>query len=439
MSKNYITKRPNRNTFYYRRRVPLDLIEAFGKKFVSLSLKTPELAVAIPRAKKVDRLFDRNVALARAGKPIEVIDVDTPQASSVMTRKEMAEELLHKLVGITEDHSDLPDRAHWDVLTKLDDYGREVNGEVIPERRSPVLDAVKLLNGEVIDEDLTMTQVVERYIELKHKQDDKRFCQTIRAALNDWIQSCGDKKLSKYRRMNAHQWIDTFEARGLTKSTGKRRMVALSSAINHVALMLEIDLNNPFKGISVEIKKKEKEELTQEDVNKVLSFEKHTETTLLSQLLLNTGMRVAEGAGLLKEDIKLTDKTDPDFIPHVIVREHPHRTLKTKSSTRKIPLVGISLEAAKIAYRKTGNKFLFPSWNKTETTKNNSASAAVGKRCGFGSHSFRHHLTTRLRDSECPYEISQLILGHALPGETSGYGKRDALSPKQNRLLEVAY
>ncbi len=64
----------------------------------------------------------------------------------------------------------------------------------------------------------------------------------------------------------------------------------------------------------------------------------------LVALISDTGMRLSEAAGLAREDIVL----DAD-IPHVIIRPHPWRRLKTKGSERTLPLVGASLWAAERA------------------------------------------------------------------------------------------
>ena len=53
-------------------------------------------------------------------------------------------------------------------------------------------------------------------------------------------------------------------------------------------------------------------------------------------------MRLSEAAGLAREDIVMDA-----HIPHVIIRPHPWRRLKTKGSERILPLVGCSLWAAK--------------------------------------------------------------------------------------------
>ena len=66
------------------------------------------------------------------------------------------------------------------------------------------------------------------------------------------------------------------------------------------------------------------------------------ENRWLLAIISDTGMRLSEAAGLAKSDIVL----DAD-IPHINVRPHRWRRLKTKDSARHIPLVGASLWAAK--------------------------------------------------------------------------------------------
>ncbi|MCH9832048.1 MAG: hypothetical protein K0U49_01595, partial [Alphaproteobacteria bacterium] len=75
----------------------------------------------------------------------------------------------------------------------------------------------------------------------------------------------------------------------------------------------------------------------------------------LIALISDTGMRLAEGAGLLKQDFIGLD-TD---LPYVCVTKHPWRNLKTASSERKIPLIGEALWAAKrIVKADTADMFL---------------------------------------------------------------------------------
>ena len=58
----------------------------------------------------------------------------------------------------------------------------------------------------------------------------------------------------------------------------------------------------------------------------------------LIALISDTGMRFSEAAGLTGEDIKLDCPH-----PHILLRPHPWRRLKTQSSERIVPLVGSPL------------------------------------------------------------------------------------------------
>ena len=135
-------------------------------------------------------------------------------------------------------------------------------------------------------------------------------------------------------------------------------------------------------------------------------------------------MRLGEAIGLLKTDINLEAQ-----IPHINLKPHPWRRLKTEGSERQIPLVGASLWAAKRALdQHTGTKFVFPKYCSEEGHKTNSASAALNKWLkahapeGCVVHSFRHSMRDRLRAVECPFDIVNQIGGWTTSGIGSSYG-----------------
>ena len=104
------------------------------------------------------------------------------------------------------------------------------------------------------------------------------------------------------------------------------------------------------------------------------------------------------------------------------------RRLKKNSSSRQIPLVGISLWAAKQVV-KQGHQFAFPEYFKETKCDDNSASAALYKSLkprvpdGCVIHSFRHNLRNRLRAVECPADIIDVIGGWTTEGVSHQYGK----------------
>ena len=146
----------------------------------------------------------------------------------------------------------------------------------------------------------------------------------------------------------------------------------------------------------------------------------------LVALLSDSGLRLAEAAGLHVDDIHI----EGEDVPYVSVTERPWRRLKTEGSRRVVPLVGASLWAAhRVLEASGGAGFAFPRYNKTQTTNANSASAALNKwlksyvpdRCTL--HSFRHSLRDRLRAVECPSDIVDQIGGWQTEGVGQGYGQ----------------
>ena len=141
-------------------------------------------------------------------------------------------------------------------------------------------------------------------------------------------------------------------------------------------------------------------------------------------LIADTGMRLAEGAGLLRSDF-----IEQDGIFCVNIRSHPWRSLKTSSSARIIPLVGSAKWAAeRILAQPDGSKFAFPNYNDGQRTNANSASAALNKWLkskigrGYTIHSFRHSMRDRLRAVECPSDVIDQIGGWLTHGVGASYG-----------------
>ena len=157
----------------------------------------------------------------------------------------------------------------------------------------------------------------------------------------------------------------------------------------------------------------------------------------LVALISDTGMRLAEVAGLLVLDIKL----DAD-VPHVVLRKHPWRSLKTRGSERDIPLAGTSLWAARRIVENQQD-FAFPRYTDGSGCHANSASAAINKWLkprvpdGCVVHSFRHSLRDRLRRVECPSDIADAIGGWATAGVGQKYGSGYGLEVKARWMKRI--
>ena len=150
-------------------------------------------------------------------------------------------------------------------------------------------------------------------------------------------------------------------------------------------------------------------------------------------------MRLGEGVGLLKSDMKLDCE-----IPHIKLIPHPWRRLKTKSSQRVIPLVNESLWASKRILEHTDNSlFALPRYTSLNGCKANSASAALNKWLkeelteNYVIHGFRHSFRDRLRAIECPSEIINQLGGWSLKSVGEGYGRGYELSVLSKWLLKM--
>ena len=144
----------------------------------------------------------------------------------------------------------------------------------------------------------------------------------------------------------------------------------------------------------------------------------------LIALISDTGMRLAEAAGLHIEDLRV----DED-IPYVDIKPHPWRSLKTRGSRRQIPLVGASLWAAQRIKANASSCFAFPRYTDNTRCNANSASNALNKwlhanyRKDIVVHGFRHAMRDRLRAVSCPSEMIDQIGGWSSGKVGEGYGE----------------
>ena len=108
-----------------------------------------------------------------------------------------------------------------------------------------------------------------------------------------------------------------------------------------------------------------------------------------------------------KQRLAKDDLVIDHSVPHIKVKPYLWRSLKTVGSEREVPLIGISLWAAKrIKNNESPFKFAFPRYTNDHFSNANSASAALNKwlkpfvpeNCVI--HSFRHSFRDRLRNVE---------------------------------------
>ena len=290
--------------------------------------------------------------------------------------------------------------------------------------------------------DTNISDALELYIRLKGAGRDHLFAKTSTRNVGYLIECLGDVGLSSIKPVNAGQFRDHLIAKGLASTSVRRVLSSVKAIYNLASKELGIVNANPFSGIFIPDDNAASGRLpVPVDTIRLIQhecFQVDDSKRWLIAIISDTGMRLSEAAGLLTEDIKL----DVDG-PHIKLRKHPWRSLKTASSERNIPLVGSAYEAA-IRIVHVGHKYAFARYCNETKCNANSASAALNKWLkprmpdGCVIHSFRHSLRDRLRAVECPSDIIDAIGGWTTAGIGHKYGSGYDLAVKYRwmKMLE---
>ena len=294
-------------------------------------------------------------------------------------------------------------------------------------------------------ESISIENALHLYRNTRGKDKGKTFHQASERACKYLINAVGTKNLHEYSRSDALAFRDYLLSKGLVGSSVTRVFNTLISVVNFAISENALDLKNPFIGLYHD---------RNAGVIKRLPIPLKTITEIQSKciyidddmrwliaLLSDTGMRLGEAVGLLNSDIITNHET-----PHVIIQPHPWRRLKTASSSRKVPLIGMAYWSAKrILENNTDNLHAFSRYNKSDLSNANSASSGLNKwmrnyvDVGCSIHSFRHSMRDRLRAVDCPMDMIDQIGGWSTKsiGQKYGNGYNLKIIKKYLELIEL--
>ena len=318
-------------------------------------------------------------------------------------------------------------RASKSIYQKLDNYWTSIRLTNIQ------VPAQHMLLRKQLDKSKSnaplLSEALNTYLKLKGIGKDKTFVRGANRNVNYVIELLGDLPIDCYDSRDASSFRDWLIDKGLQISSVKRVFSYIRSIINLSISEDGINCINAFsktympESRTIEVRKP----IPINVLRQIQSLCKEYDDDLrwLIALLSDTGMRLGEGVGLLKSDIRIDES-----IPHVIVKPHPWRRLKTKGSERCIPLVKDSLWACKrILEHNHDSIFAFPKYTSINQCNANSASAALNKWLksklmnDYVIHGFRHSFRDRLRAVECPLEIIDQLGGWSFKSVGQGYGR----------------
>jgi len=323
---------------------------------------------------------------------------------------------------------------HWHIL--------RISSDELPGKHL-LANAVQDPIAEPSSENHSFKAAVAIYLRRKGNDRPPTFEAAVKRSCGYLIDCCGMKDLKDYVRSDATKFRDYLFEKGLNGASVARIFGTVRAVINLALSEFGLSIVNPFSNVYFNPKEGVTKRLPvkPDDIKKVQTecCKADDEKRWLIALIADTGMRLAEGAGLLRSDF-----IEKDGLLCVNIRPHPWRSLKTSSSERVIPLVGSAKWAAeRILAQPAESEFAFPNYNDGKRTNANSASAALNKWLktkigqGYTIHSFRHSMRDRLRAVECPSDVIDQIGGWLTQGVGSAYGQGHPVCTLRNYLIQA--
>ncbi|MDC3199953.1 tyrosine-type recombinase/integrase [Porticoccaceae bacterium] len=306
--------------------------------------------------------------------------------------------------------------------SKLDDYwlGLRLKTLEVPAAHLLVADG----NASSLP---TIEESLEVYFAVKGVGRPKLFFTTAKRYIGYLIECLGNRSIDQYTSKDATVLREWLIKKGLSNSSLQRVFSGIKAVINFVTLEQGLECQNAFAKVYLPCNTdaKKRHAISPSNMAKIkaecLSLD--DDIRWLVAIIFDSGMRLSEAAGLMIDDLKLEED-----IPYIDLTPHPHRRLKTASSERKIPLVGLSLWAAKRLKLDSTGLYCFPRYTNPERCNSNSASAAINKwiKTVGGSndviHGLRHSFRDRLRAVEAPTDMIDQLGGWSLKSVGQGYG-----------------
>lgn len=292
----------------------------------------------------------------------------------------------------------------------------------------------KAVLGAVEQPSITVSQALLMYWGLSKdktlgKSDDqiRRWKNPIKKAVKNFIAVVGDKSLSDIQPDDTLDfrdwWYDRLREEGLSTNTANKDIIHFGKVLKTVNRMKRLSLNLPLSDLSfAEDEAEARDPFSDKWITERLLADGaldglNAEARAIFLVMINTGARPSEIAGLRTQDIRLTHN-----VPHISIEPYDGHALKTKTSKREIPLTGVSLEAMRE----------FPDGFPRYAKSSASLSATVNKYLrGNGlketdrttMYSLRHSFEDRMLAKPTVDErIRKDLMGHSLGRERYGGG-----------------
>ena len=438
--------------WHYQRRVPKRFQDFDGRGVIECSLRTRSLEIARLRRDAMEESDDLYWAML-AGRADDTsspenlaFQIDQAQRRyKAAQARALARGFVYAPIEQLANQADLDDLVARIRRVDVADTGKP--------SRSEKVEADALL-GTVPPPPVTVSSAFETYCsdiaasELIGKSETqvRAWTKTKRRGVQYFIDVVGDRNMRDITRQDAQQYYNWWKDRVLPKPG--RAALSTKTANRDVGNMRllysayfkyigEEDRPNPFRNLT--FKDRQSTDVPPFEENwvrdKVLAPGALSglvgDADLILFALIETGCRPGEIANLLEEDIHLKDN-----VPYISIRPKKDREIKTVSSIRDIPLVGVSLEALRIAPKG------FAHYRDKPDLLSANLMTAFKSRGLFPSpahkiYSFRHSFEKRMQEADLDYGFRCMIMGHA--NSRPAYGDGGSMDYRRDQLMKIAH
>ncbi|MCO5071096.1 MAG: integrase [Rhizobiaceae bacterium] len=428
--------------YHYKRRVPVELASVDARApVVRLSLKTDDLPLA---RRKRDQLEAADDALWAS----MLVHGETDPARR---RYQAAVKRVEAMGFSFYSGEDIAAFDNYeDVRRRLLELEHRLGLDETPHP-GPLIGAIDVPKTTISRAfDIYCDEIVADELVTKSQAQRDQWKKVKRRAVNNFIDLISDKPMEEITVEDAKKvylhWLSRIAPKGgaaasASASSGNRDLgnlrVLYAAYFKHNGMLSRV---NPFEGFSFSNRKKRSRppiptewirDTILKDATRLSRLNEEARGILL--IMIETGARPSEIANLEPTSFRLSHK-----VPHISIepRENPDdpREIKTESSRRLVPLMGVALAAAK------RHRDGFPRYRNRE----NDLSAALNKflrenklfpTAGHTVYSFRHSFEDRMKDGGLEDELRRLIMGHTV--DRPKYGQGGSLEWRLSELKKI--
>lgn len=488
-------------TYYFRRRIPKDLLSFYPSQQIIFSLKTKDRQEADRLARiesvKLDHEFQQRRNALSDNSLQEISDEDIEQLCKLWIASALEEDEEVRIEGLSDrdyqkiqetldivnagerydlakgnteliefEMEDFCESHGFKIVKGSPSYKKlgykflqadvEITQKILARHRGEIIETPKIPDIDTQHCNLTLNQIISKW-QLESKPKPKTIAEW-KLVINRFHDLNGTLKIDQITKSNIVAFKDSRLKCGNAPATVTKQLGALSSLLQY-SVDNDLISTNVAAGVRVarsKVEKKTRLPYKIEDLNKIFSCPIYADNHRpqgggkeaaywLPLLALYTGARLEELGQLQKKDVQ-----QQNSIWHInISDEADGASVKTYSSRRNIPVHPELLKFGFIEYVHQQHEKIFPALkvdSHKSLTGNFSkwwgryAREIIGitdRRKVF--HSFRHAFKDACRNSGIHQEIHDSFTGHAGNNVGSAYGSGASLKRLADQMEKLKY